>query len=354
MLPFFLFIKMHNNFVSIYKNHIAIIGAGISGLTLGIVLKKEKIPCVIFEKFSSISEYGAGISISRNGQKVLKELKVLDELKLVSGNPKKANFIYANNEITSLDIDHITTSRKALHKVLLEKYLSANGEINFNFELADIDINNKLLSFSNNKNFNVGHIASCDGIKSICRKSVLENKSKPSYSGYSVWRSIVNEKQNEVEFHLGPGFHVVTYPINSSKTSFVAAFKTHKASKESWKSKGIGAPSYLFSVLVIITAIFETFKGIPFALVSAVGAFFVWTAISTVVYSRENKFLGRLIPGLIMWGIGALLIRLGGMTGITVFDFYMYLPLWSSILGATFFPEHQASNPFGPPKDPKI
>ena len=55
-----------------------------------------------------------------------------------------------------------------------------------------------------------------------------------------------------------------------------------------------------------------------------------------------------------MWGIGALLIRLGGMTGITVFDFYMYLPLWSSILGATFFPEHQASNPFGPPKDPKI
>ena len=238
MLPFFLFIKMHNNFVSIYKNHIAIIGAGISGLTLGIVLKKEKIPCVIFEKFSSISEYGAGISISRNGQKVLKELKVLDELKLVSGNPKKANFIYANNEITSLDIDHITTSRKELHKVLLEKYLSANGEINFNFELADIDINNKLLSFSNNKNFNVEHIASCDGIKSICRKSVLENKSKPSYSGYSVWRSIINKKQNEVEFHLGPSFHVVTYPINSSKTSFVAAFKTHKASKESWKSKG--------------------------------------------------------------------------------------------------------------------
>jgi len=238
MLPFFLFLNRHNIFVSIYKNHIAIIGAGISGLALGIVLKEQNIPCVIFEKLDSISEHGAGISISRNGQKVLKELGVLDQLKLISGNPKKANFIYANKEITSIDIDHITTSRKALHKVLLEKYLSANGEINFNFELADIDINNKLLSFSNNKNFNVEHIASCDGIKSICRTSVLENKSKPSYSGYSVWRSIINKKQNEVEFHLGPGFHVVTYPINSSKTSFVAAFKTHKASKESWKSKG--------------------------------------------------------------------------------------------------------------------
>ena len=84
---------MHNNLVNIYKNHIAIIGAGISGLTLGIVLKKQNIPCIIFEKFPSISEYGAGISISRNGQKVLKEIEILDKLKLISGNPKNAYFI---------------------------------------------------------------------------------------------------------------------------------------------------------------------------------------------------------------------------------------------------------------------
>ena len=50
---------MHNNLVNIYKDYIAIIGAGISGLTLGIVLKKQNIPCIIFEKFPSISEYGA-------------------------------------------------------------------------------------------------------------------------------------------------------------------------------------------------------------------------------------------------------------------------------------------------------
>ena len=92
MLPFFLSVKGHNNFVNIYKKHVAIIGAGISGLALGIVLKKHNIPCVIFEKLPCISEYGAGISISRNGQKVLKEFGVLDQLKLISGNPKKANF----------------------------------------------------------------------------------------------------------------------------------------------------------------------------------------------------------------------------------------------------------------------
>jgi salicylate hydroxylase len=236
MLPFFLSVKGHNNFVSIYKDHIAIIGAGISGLALGIVLKKHNIPCVIFEKFPSISEYGAGISISRNGQKVLEELGVLDQLKRISGNPKEANFIYNNKKITSLEVDHITTSRKTLHKVLLDMYLSINGEINFNSELTNI--NNNQLSFLNNNNFSVGHIAACDGIKSICRSSLLEDNSKTSYSGYSVWRSIINEKQDNVEFHLGPNFHVVTYPINNSKTSFVAALKTHKPSEESWRLKG--------------------------------------------------------------------------------------------------------------------
>jgi len=36
-----------------YSSHIAIIGAGISGLTLGCVLKKSGVPVIIFEKSST-------------------------------------------------------------------------------------------------------------------------------------------------------------------------------------------------------------------------------------------------------------------------------------------------------------
>ena len=119
---------------------------------------------------------------------------------------------------------------------------------------------------------------------------------------------------------------------------------------QSWKSKGIGFPSYIFGVLVALTCVVETFRGFPFAVVSAIGTFFVWTAVSTVVYARDAKFLRRLIPGIVYWGIGALLIRIGGMTGITVSEFYMNLTLWGSIFGATFFPEQSPDNPFGYPK----
>ena len=229
---------MHNNLVNIYKDYIAIIGAGISGLTLGIVLKKQNIPCIIFEKFPSISEYGAGISISRNGQKVLKEIEILDKLKLISGNPKNAYFISNNKEITSFAIDHVTTSRKVLHSILLEKYLELNGEIKFDHQLINIDNQKKLLSFSNSKNLYVDHIAACDGIKSICRNLLSKDKLDPVYSGYSVWRSIINEKQNDVRFYLGPNFHVVTYPVDDNKTSFVGAFKRLKSTEESWRTLG--------------------------------------------------------------------------------------------------------------------
>ena len=87
---------LHNNRVKDYSNFIAIIGAGISGLALGILLQKNKIPCVIFEKADKVSEQGAGISISPNGLAVLNKLEVIQELKLQSRQPDNAIF-FSNN-----------------------------------------------------------------------------------------------------------------------------------------------------------------------------------------------------------------------------------------------------------------
>ena len=61
-----------------FSNHIGIIGSGVSGLTLAYALKKIGIDVVLFERSKEVSEYGAGISISRNA------LKILDRLDLIS------------------------------------------------------------------------------------------------------------------------------------------------------------------------------------------------------------------------------------------------------------------------------
>jgi|TARA_B100001093_G_scaffold74768_1_gene65531 salicylate hydroxylase len=221
-----------------FSKHIGIIGAGISGLALGCFLKKANIPVIIFEKSKDVSDYGAGISISPNGLRVLDALGVLKKIKKLSGNPKEAYFFSNDFKITSFPIRVITTSRQTLYRILLKNYLHHGGDILFDHELSDINVNTLELKFSNENSFNVNHIVACDGIKSICRKYHKTAVSAPSYSGYSVWRAIVNKKQENIETHLGPNYHIVTYPIDTQRTSFVAAFKTNKMYKESWRSLG--------------------------------------------------------------------------------------------------------------------
>ncbi|MDA8683343.1 FAD-dependent monooxygenase [Gammaproteobacteria bacterium] len=221
-----------------FSSHIAIIGAGISGLTLGCVLKESGVSVIIFEKSSRASEQGAGISISPNGLRVLRKIGIENDLRSESGNPKEVQFFYNQNKLTSFPVDLVTTSRQCLYKNLLNKYLSLGGEVLFDHEVSNISLIDSNISFTNNKSFNVNHIAACDGIKSKCRSLIYKDAEQPAYSGYSVWRGILEENQSENHIHLGPNFHIVTYPIDNTRTSFVAAVKNSKKTEESWKTKG--------------------------------------------------------------------------------------------------------------------
>ncbi len=235
MLPFFL---RHNISMNDFSSHIAIIGAGISGLTLGCVLKESGVSVIIFEKSSRASEQGAGISISPNGLRVLRKIGIENDLRSESGNPKEVQFFYNKNKLTLFPVDVVTTSRQCLYKNLLNKYLSLGGEVLFDHEVSNINLIDSNISFTNNKSFNVNHIAACDGIKSKCRSLIYKDAEQPVYSGYSVWRGILEENQSENHIHLGPNFHIVTYPIDNTRTSFVGAVKNSKETEESWKTKG--------------------------------------------------------------------------------------------------------------------
>ncbi len=221
-----------------YSNHIAIVGAGISGLALGIILQKNRIPCVIFEKSEKINEYGAGISISPNGLVVLKNLDVLNDLKLLSRRPESAIFFSNNNKINQISVDVLTTTRKSLYKVLLDKFYALNGEILFNHEVEDIDKETKTLKFNNKESIHAEHIIACDGIRSLCQKKASFKFNEPKYSGYYVWRTIFPSDQTNIHFHLGSNFHVVSYPVDSQRSNLVAAIKSNNQLNESWKQKG--------------------------------------------------------------------------------------------------------------------
>ena len=115
---------MHNIIVNDYSKHIAIIGAGISGLALGCILKKANIPVVIFEKSNDVSDYGAGISISPNGIRVLKYLNIYKEVIAFSKNPKEVVFFSGNQKINNfnINISKIKTTTSFESNILLTIY----------------------------------------------------------------------------------------------------------------------------------------------------------------------------------------------------------------------------------------
>ena len=211
---------------------IGIIGGGISGLTLGCVLKGSGKECVIFERSSALSEHGAGISLTPNACKILDEIDILDAVRAESCSPLDIAWRDdQGNVIKKVNINEfgevITSNRKVLINKLYEKFINLGGEIKFNHELLDI-INEKELVFKNQKNISVDYIAGCDGIKSLIRTNKIK-KDKITFSGYTAWRGIGSSDSKRINIYLGKNSHIVCYPVNEKlETSFRSSKKVYK------------------------------------------------------------------------------------------------------------------------------
>ncbi len=68
---------------------VAIIGAGMAGLTAALAFARHGITCDIFEEAAALIEVGAGLQVSPNASRVLSELGVLPALEAVWTEPER-------------------------------------------------------------------------------------------------------------------------------------------------------------------------------------------------------------------------------------------------------------------------
>jgi salicylate hydroxylase len=213
------------------SEHIAIVGGGIAGLSLGCFLQKYGIKNVIYEKIDKIREHGSGISLSPNGIRILNEIGINLEEKNLFYNNKLSLFKYLYKDLVSINIDTITCSRKVLYQSLCEKYIQLGGKYSFNSDIKKLDNTNSCI-YIDDKRINFKHIVIANGIKSSFTKN------KKFFSGYVAYRGIGKSNLKSIEFLLGKGAHIVKYPINNSgDTNLVAVLKCNKSNSFSWKSK---------------------------------------------------------------------------------------------------------------------
>lgn len=183
--------------------NIAIIGAGIAGLTVAAALKKRDIETVLFEASPEIKPVGAGLSLATNAIKAFDRIGLKEELirrgRLLS---KLTIYDHHGKIITRADNENakekygeenFTIHRADLHSFLLEQVPPETLFIGKKLASIQQGTENVNLIFQDGYSYQADLVIAADGIHSIVRQQLVPD-SIPRYAGYTCWRAVINTK----------------------------------------------------------------------------------------------------------------------------------------------------------------
>jgi len=227
---------------------VAIIGAGISGLFIANLFKKNSnYQIQIYEKNNSINlEQGYGIQLSVNSVKLLNQIEFNKFQNDKKFNPDKINFysIKNSNRICDLNISDFNSEDckyTTLKRSDLINFLKKNLEnlIKTNHSISKINQEDKKIkiTFQNNEIFECDYLIISDGVFSKSKKLISNNKIQPRYNNTLAIRGTlpVTPKIDckNISLFLGHNFHHVIYPVNSNgDLNFIAIMKYKLSSEE--------------------------------------------------------------------------------------------------------------------------
>ena len=221
---------------------IAIIGAGISGLFITNLFKKNpNYQITIYEKNTSINlDEGYGVQLSVNSIKLLNEIgfeKIHNNEKFT---PEKINF-YSNkslDKICELDITEFNSEDckyTTLKRSSLINFLKTDleGLIRTGYNISKIDQKDKKikLSFENAEVKECDYLIISDGVFSKSKSLMSKDEAKPKYNNTLAIRGILNKSPENIDIKnialfLGSDFHHVIYPVNpNGDLNFIAIMK---------------------------------------------------------------------------------------------------------------------------------
>ncbi|MGU3375712.1 FAD-dependent monooxygenase [Chryseobacterium sp. M5A1_1a] len=190
-------------------NTISIIGAGISGLTLGNILKQQQYDFTLYESAMEIKPVGAGIMMAVNAMQVFDRLGLKE--KIENAGNKIHRITLSNESMKSFSKTEILDLEKqynscnvAIHRAELQRILAENlnpDSIQLNHSLRKIEKKeNYILDFENGNQVESTIVFGADGIKSPIRNQILKTRTIRS-TGQKCWRGLVDLELPERYHH---------------------------------------------------------------------------------------------------------------------------------------------------------
>ena len=221
---------------------VAIIGAGISGLFIANLFKKNSnYQITIYEKNTSIgSEQGYGVQLSVNSIRILNEIGFHEFEDNEKFTPEKVNF-YSNdnlNKICELNIAEFNSENckyTTLKRSSLINFLKKDLEdlVKTGHNISKIDQQNKQtkIFFENGQSYEYDYLIISDGVFSKSKSLIYSSEANPKYNNTLAVRGVLNKSPENIDnknisVFLGSNFHHVIYPVSpNGDLNFIGIIK---------------------------------------------------------------------------------------------------------------------------------
>ncbi|MEV4352590.1 FAD-dependent monooxygenase [Actinoplanes sp. NPDC049596] len=194
-------------------SRIAIIGAGVGGLTAAVALRREGFDCEVYERQHALPDDGYGIQISPNAA------ALLDASVFASAARPAVREIRRwrdNSVLTRINLGRYGTPYYTMRRGALIGALARGSNVRFGHRVA---------SLSSLSELEGEVVVGADGLNSVVRGVLADDP--PRYSGYVAYRAVVPVPLDRVVVWLGPDRHCVAYPIDEAGHTNVVAVAPH-------------------------------------------------------------------------------------------------------------------------------
>jgi 2-polyprenyl-6-methoxyphenol hydroxylase-like FAD-dependent oxidoreductase len=222
---------------------IAIVGGGIGGLAAAAFLHRQGLTATVYEQAARLTEVGAGLVVAPNLARLLRKLGVLDDLRkravqLDTGWEFRR---WADGTVLSAESlseacerhygeQTYTAHRADLHRVIESQVPALSVRLGRKCTSLEPAGGGLRLGFADGQPVEADVVIGADGIHSTVRDALF-GVSTATYSGLCAFRALVPAarapefaRRPAQTLWLGPGHHLVHYPVSAGDWVNLVAF----------------------------------------------------------------------------------------------------------------------------------
>jgi salicylate hydroxylase len=217
----------------------------------------------VYEQASQLGELGAGLQISPNGSRVLRNLGLEfaleplvcpaqgKEIRMWNTGQRWKLFDLGEDCLTRFGAPYWMVHRGDLHKALLDAFNDRSDQpvmLNARVVNAESTLDGVKFELESGLQCKANGLIAADGVHSVLREKLL-GEDKAQFTGLLAWRGLVpihtisSHLQAQVGTNwVGPGAHVITYPVRGGELmNVVGIIEKDGWRGESWTEAGTHA-----------------------------------------------------------------------------------------------------------------